>query len=145
MGIAVDVLRKKADNLHELSDPFLVLPSRQRPVAGQGLADDMARSLARVQGRIRVLKDDLHILPEGPHPLWSQCKNILLLKIDLPRGWLFQPEDAAAQPDSPTSPRVSPFRMKRSTPSTALRWSAGFPKKPFLRGKCFLKFSTTSR
>lgn len=43
------------------------------------------------------------------------------------------------QPDSPTSPRISPFLMDSVTPSTALTESTCFwMSKPLLTGKCVL-------
>jgi len=49
------------------------------------------------------------------------------------------------QPDSPTTPRVSPSRSVNETPSTAFTEATSFWKTmPRVTGKCFFRFSTTS-
>ena len=49
------------------------------------------------------------------------------------------------QPDSPTTPSVSPSRSANETPSTALTEATSFWKTmPRVIGKCFFRFSTTS-
>ena len=49
------------------------------------------------------------------------------------------------QPDSPTTPSVSPFLTLKVTPSTAFTEATSFWKMmPRVMGKCFLRFSTTS-
>jgi hypothetical protein len=48
------------------------------------------------------------------------------------------------QPDSPTTPRVSPSRTVKETPSTALTAPTCFWKTiPRVTGKCFFRSSTT--
>src|SRR5215213_1121311 len=49
------------------------------------------------------------------------------------------------QPDSPTRPKVSPRRMAKLTPSTALTFSPPTPRAPALTGKYFLRFLTSTR
>src|SRR5258708_27814588 len=48
------------------------------------------------------------------------------------------------QPDSPTSPRVSPRSMWKSIPSTAWTLPAWRPNKPPLSGKFLVRFQTLS-
>jgi hypothetical protein len=49
------------------------------------------------------------------------------------------------QPDSPTTPRVSPSRTVKLTPSTAFTAAICFWKMiPRVTGKCFFRSSTTS-
>src|SRR3990167_8005212 len=49
------------------------------------------------------------------------------------------------QPDSPTIPKVSPSRTKRSSPSTALTAPTCLEKRmPRLIGKCFLRPLTSN-
>ena len=47
------------------------------------------------------------------------------------------------QPDSPTSPSVSPRRIEKLTPSTAFTVAARPPKSPPPIWKCFTRFRTT--
>ena len=47
------------------------------------------------------------------------------------------------QPDSPTRPSVSPRRMEKLTPSTALTRAASPPKMPPPMGKCLTRFRTS--
>src|SRR6266508_2922076 len=50
------------------------------------------------------------------------------------------------QPDSPTTPSVSPFRTVNVTPSTAFTEATSFWKMiPRVTGKCLIRLSTTSR
>ncbi len=48
------------------------------------------------------------------------------------------------QPDSPTTPSVSPFMTEKETPSTALTWPCARLRKPPLMGKCFFRSVTVS-
>src|SRR5271157_1219510 len=41
------------------------------------------------------------------------------------------------EPDSPTSPNVSPFRIEKETPLTALTWALTLPRIPPRMGKNF--------
>src|ERR671914_335591 len=56
-----------------------------------------------------------------------------------------RPRVVLPQPLSPTSPRVSPRRISKSTSSTALTCPTVRPKKPCFMGKCILRCLTSSR
>ena len=91
----------------------------------QRLADDLADPVARVERRVGVLEDHLHLAAQrlhlaalqarrspgprtGPSPRWARRSwRIARHRVDLP------------QPDSPTRPSVSPSLTVRLTPSTA--------------------------
>ena len=99
--------------------------SRSMLVDHERLADDRADRLARVQRRVRVLEDHLHLAPQRHHlacatasrcrgprstiePLvGSSSRSSSRAVVDLP------------QPDSPTMPSVSPRITSNETPSTA--------------------------
>src|SRR5205085_6606338 len=49
------------------------------------------------------------------------------------------------QPDSPTSPKVSPCRMLKLTSSTALTVSPPAPNNPPPAGKYFFRFLTSTK
>lgn len=60
-------------------------------------------------------------------PEVTSCKRMMLLPVvDFP------------QPDSPTSPNVSPFLIVKLRSSTAFNCSVFLPNSPFLIGKYFL-------
>lgn len=65
-------------------------------------------------------------------PEVTSCKRMMLLPVvDFP------------QPDSPTSPNVSPFLIVKLRSSTAFNCSVFLPNSPFLIGKYFFKFRTS--
>src|ERR687886_2471407 len=57
---------------------------------------------------------------------------------------MVRPSVDLPQPDSPTSPSVSPFWIERSTPSTARTWPP-VPRRPAPAGKYFFRPRTSSR
>src|SRR5262245_20598501 len=63
----------------------------------------------------------------------SSSRTIRRAVVDLP------------QPDSPTMPSVSPRLTVRLTPSTACTTPFVLEKTPCLTGKCFVRFSTSTR
>src|SRR5207247_2151263 len=58
---AVVVLRGEADRLEQLLHPLSALASVTDVVDLQRIADDRADALARVQARVRILEDHLHL------------------------------------------------------------------------------------
>jgi hypothetical protein len=54
-------IRGEPDDLEQLLDPALALRLRPDPVDLQRVADDRAHALPRVEGRIGVLEDHLHL------------------------------------------------------------------------------------
>ena len=89
------------------------------PVDRERRADDLADRLARVQRRVRILEDHLHLAPQRPQlragsdarcrvpskrivpAVGSSSRSIRRAVVDLP------------QPDSPTMPSVSPRRTRQ--------------------------------
>ena len=63
--VAVVVLRVQADRVHQLLHRALALAlALLQPVDRERLGDDRADRLARVQRRVRVLEDHLHLAPQ---------------------------------------------------------------------------------
>ena len=63
--VAVVVLRVEPDRVHQLLDrPLALALARLELVDRERLADDRADRLARVQRRVRVLEDHLHLAPQ---------------------------------------------------------------------------------
>ena len=46
----------------------------RRLVDGEGLPDDLLDRLARIERRVRVLEDHLHLPPKRPEWLWERCE-----------------------------------------------------------------------
>ena len=63
MRVAVRVARVEADDVEQLADPDAAVAARADPVHDQRLADDVADRHPRVERRVRVLEDDLHLAP----------------------------------------------------------------------------------
>ena len=120
----------------------------------QRFADDIQHGHARVQGREGVLEDDLHFPPVGLHLIAGQFEDIfgftifantaLRPSVGSMARKISRPVVVLPQPDSPTRPSVSPWRMKKSTPSTARTCPTTRRSKPRWMGKCFFKLRTSS-
>src|SRR5438309_68852 len=64
---AVPVLGAQPHRPEQLGDALLAVPAPVEPVDPEGLADDVTHRHARVQRRVRVLEDDLHLAPDLAH------------------------------------------------------------------------------
>ena len=146
--VAVDVLGREADAGEQLADAALhvLLGAVDR----ERLADDLADALARVQRRVRVLEDDLHLLAQRPQPALRQlgdvdarrsgsCRHVGSSRRTISRAVVDLP-----QPDSPTIPSVSPLLTVSVTSSTACTTSLPRENTPCLTGKCFVRCSTST-
>ena len=114
--VAVVVLRVQADPLDEVLDLGLDAALGPCPLDAERRADDRADRVPRVQRRVGVLEDHLHVAaqigricraarwlmsrPSNPIvPAWARAACVIERPaVDLP------------QPDSPTRPSVSPRR-----------------------------------
>ena len=100
--VAVVVLRAQADAGEQLAHAalhvLLGLVDRER------LADDLADALARVQRRVRVLEDDLHLAPQRPHA--ARCDEV--------RDVLAFEADRAGRSDRAAAPSAAPSSTCRS-------------------------------
>ena len=73
----------------------------ERPPAGETLdrkrlADDVAARQPRVERRVRVLEDDVHLAAERPQLAPRQVRDVATLQPDGAGGRLEQPDDAVA-------------------------------------------------
>ena len=97
VGVAAQVIGAEADRLQEMDHALLALLARLGElVDDEGLADDRAHRHARVQRRVGVLEDDLHVSPEVAERPLVESRHVLTLEGDLARGRLDEAEDAAA-------------------------------------------------
>ena len=139
-GIAVDVALVEPHLAQQLADDGLALDLVLEPVDQRALAHDLADGHPRVERRVRVLEDDLDVLAELLQ-LARRDRVGLLARLALLAGWAGRrsaaplnstvpdvggispsttlPRVVFPQPDSPTSPSVSPRRTSNDTPSTA--------------------------
>jgi hypothetical protein len=83
------------------------------PVDAQRLGDDVARGADRVQRRVGILEDVLHVPAHAAHVAARQVGDVLAGEGDAPAGDGIRPITARPvvvlpQPDSPTRPTVSP-------------------------------------
>src|SRR6185369_11682003 len=61
------------------------------------VADDRADALARVQARVGVLEDHLHLAAQRPQLARAELADPLAVEADVAGGRLEQPHDAAAE------------------------------------------------
>ena len=95
---AVDVLGVQPDAVEQLAHAAPRSWPRGRPVQLQRRADDLADALARVQRRVRVLEDHLHLAPQRLHRSRGRpCVMSSPRKRIVPVGRRRQPHDRARQ------------------------------------------------
>ena len=93
----VPVLGAQTDGAEELFDARPSFSTAIELVDPQGLGDDLAHRHPRVERRVRILEDDLHITPNGPHLATRDRGDVVALEDDLPGGRLEQLDDRPAQ------------------------------------------------
>ena len=67
MGVFLHEARREADGLHEFGDLFEHLGRFAHLVHEQGLGEGGEYGHAGVEGCIGILKDHLHVTPDGEH------------------------------------------------------------------------------
>src|SRR5262249_22753998 len=92
--VAEAQLGPQPDAVEEIGDlPVHVLTCCE-PVQAQRLADDLPAREARVQGRVRILKDDVHPAPMGFQVASREVRDVEAVKPDRPRGRLEEAQGA---------------------------------------------------
>src|SRR6266545_4649079 len=84
------------DRLEKIADPSRRLSSRREPVCPQGLADDPADTVPRIQRRERVLEDHLHPPPERTELPVAELRDVAAVEENPALGGLVQAQDRAA-------------------------------------------------
>src|SRR4029079_18646675 len=97
VGEAVVVLGREADHPQQVLDALLALLAVADPVDAHRVADDRADALARVQARVGVLEDHLHLAAQRPQLARAELADPLAVEDDVAGGRLEQPHDAAAE------------------------------------------------
>ena len=90
--IAADVLRAQADDLEQLLHPGPDLRAARDPVDPERVADDLLDGLPRVQRRVGVLEDDLHLAAERTQLALGQLGDVPPLEADRALGRVEQAE-----------------------------------------------------
>src|SRR5204863_4091784 len=80
----------------QLHDAIAPLLTRADMVDDERLFDNLPHAHARIQRRVRILKDDLHVAPGMTKRVAREAEHVLSAKEHLASGRLDQPEDAAA-------------------------------------------------
>src|SRR5262245_42086692 len=75
------------------------------PVDSQWLANDRAHPLPRIEGRVRILKDDLHASAKRPELALPEVRDLLAVQQDPTRRRLRQAQDR------PTERRLAGTRL----------------------------------
>jgi hypothetical protein len=77
MGVSSGVVRAETHFLEKIGDPFLSLLFGGDAENVQRLGDNLLNSSPGIKGSIRVLKNNLHISPDGTHLLVVKFTDIL--------------------------------------------------------------------
>jgi len=101
--IAVDVLRRQADEVEQFAHPALDLVPVPALVDAQGLGEYLADSLARVERRVRVLEHHLQLAPHRAQLAPGQRGDVLALELHRSAGERVQPGQAPISPPSGTA------------------------------------------
>ena len=96
----VRMLGREADGAQQLVDALLALVAAVAAVDAQRLADDVAHGHARVQRRVRVLEDDLHLAPHVAHLAAVERRDVAAVEEDLPARRLDELDDRARRASS---------------------------------------------
>ena len=97
MGIGLGQTLVDAHQLHQFLGLFVHLGLFEALGHQQRLDDRLLQGLSGVQGGVRVLKHDLHLLPGGGQLLALHVGDVLALQEDLALRALQQMHDGAAQ------------------------------------------------
>ena len=90
VGELVHALGAKPHALEQRGDPLPLLLAGRDLVHGEWLADDASNRHARIQRRVRVLEDDLHLAAQRPHPRPVVVRDVLAAQLDGSGGRLDQ-------------------------------------------------------
>ena len=96
VGVAVHHVGIEAHDLEQLLHPVLSLVAVANLVDDEGFFDYGAYGHAGVQGAVRVLEDDLKLLPEGTHCPARELGEVLAPEADFTARGFEELEDAPA-------------------------------------------------
>ena len=123
-------------------------PSGESVHPGEARSPGPNKSQPRVEGRVRVLENNLKPPPEWAHLLLAEARQVRADQAHDPSGrqlngglTIIRPVVDFPQPDSPTSPSVRPKREKLTSKPPGSRRGSG-RRRPDPAGKAFTRFST---
>src|SRR5260221_2885454 len=114
VGEALHLRGAQADLLEQRGDEFGPLLSPADAVPLERLAYDISRRHARIERRIRILKDHLHSAPMPPQFGFAQVRDVMAVELDNASCRLKQPQHGAcdrrfAAPALPDQPQGLAF------------------------------------
>ena len=95
--VPVHVVGRETDDLEQLAHPRARLLARQPAVDLERVAEDLPDALARVQRRVRVLEDHLHLAPVRAQPPPRQRRDVAAAEVHRARRRLVQPHEQTAE------------------------------------------------
>ena len=105
----------KPHRVHDLPYPFLIVSAVVHQFVHQKrLTDDLTDRLSGVNGRERILKDDLHLPSQLMQTLGAYVRNILSVEADRTGGALQQVKDHPAQRRF-TAARLTHYAQRSTT------------------------------
>ena len=119
--IPVQVAALEPHEIEELGHPCPALLARAQLVDDERLLHDVAHAHPRVERRVGILEDDLHVAARQPHPLARERQDVLAAEPDLARRGLHQAQHAPARWCSCRSPTRRPARTSRPRRSRSPR------------------------
>ena len=94
--VALEVRRVEADQPEQLGDARAARRPVAEPVDDERLLDDLPRAHPRVERRVRILKDDLHVAPRRRAGAPARTQHVVAAEPHVARRRLDQPQQAAA-------------------------------------------------
>ena len=96
VGKALAIGGVEADQPEEFGDPILELLAMHEAMDDEGLGDDLADGMARVEGGVGILKDHLHAGAEPAQLVVVERRQVLAVEEDAAGGRRVELEDGAA-------------------------------------------------
>src|SRR5262245_15030124 len=97
MRVPLQVSRVEADQAKELRDAVAARPAIAQLVDDERLFHDLSRAHSRVERRIRILKDDLHVAARLAHSARGKLQDVLAAEADLAAGRFDEPQHAPSR------------------------------------------------
>src|ERR1044072_1188848 len=125
-------------------------PSGVTPCSRKGaptIAPTGCRGFSEEYGSWKIIWTSRRIgrIEAVPRCVMSLPSNSIFPEVGSSSRVISRPMVDLPQPDSPTTPRVSPWRTSKSRPSTACTAPVCRCSSPFLMGKCLTRPDTVSR
>src|ERR1700736_5545038 len=95
MRVAIGMVGRQPHRSQQLVHPRVDFFTSRELVNDEWLGDDIADSHSRVQARVGVLENNLHLPAQGAHIAAADIRDILAFEKNLARGWFEQAEHAS--------------------------------------------------